>query len=42
MSVLVNNHDPRHLRQISPGAQGLTYLTVHGRRQALALDTSRG
>ena len=32
----------RSRRQISPGPQGLTYLTVHDRRQALTLDTSRG
>lgn len=32
----------RSRRQISPGPDGLTYLTVHGRRQALVLDASRG
>lgn len=32
----------RSRRQISAGPQGLTYLTVHGRRQALTLDPSRG
>jgi hypothetical protein len=50
--ILVNNHHlrpgllawlpRRSRRQISAGRHGLTYLTVHGRRQALTLDPSRG
>lgn len=32
----------RSRRRISPGPDGLTYLTVHGRRQALVLNASRG
>ncbi|HEY2505710.1 MAG TPA: DUF2249 domain-containing protein [Streptosporangiaceae bacterium] len=53
--VLVNDHDPKHLREefesdhggsfgwqylTSAGPDGLRYLTVHRRRQALVLDPS--
>jgi hypothetical protein len=41
--VLVNDHDPRHLprrslREVTAGPDGLMYLTVHQRRQALTLS----